>query len=217
MAFSGDLSAAKCLSCWISDILSKNASDVEGKDPEQEGRDGKGQLFSVVGVVVDIRNDEVPCWSKQIEEGSMPKKTPPPVIYEVDDGTGVLTVAHFLSYWIKDQHERGLDDVARALSGSQLQRAEATSMGRTPNCSGLSMLTNRALELHQKSCRAFRIGQAIEAKGRLKVYRSQWQMTAISVREVPGPRLEILRPFLIKRLQSFTSGGERPKLNSELK
>ncbi len=118
--------------------------------------------FCVTGTVVNIVMSPAAT-----DLGEVVSKRP--VVYELDDGTGILRVAHFIGKKVVLQNKQGI--------GAQ----------------GSSNLVKDVNDMVLKGRTAFAIGTCVEAKGVIKWYRDSLELLAFNVREVTDVNDEIDR------------------------
>jgi DNA/RNA endonuclease YhcR with UshA esterase domain len=111
-----------------------------------------------------------------------------PAIYEVDDGTGVIRVVHFLQQNLALQSHQG---VAKCLKDCEKQ-------GHLSQ--GLFSLLNKTEKFAER--KAISIGTTVEVKGVAQIFRDQTEIKAFKVREVLDAQDEVQRMLVVSELRS---------------
>jgi len=169
----GGSNGQRLIPCWISDLMSINWKALEGQPAPS--------VFSIMGVILAVTGPADPT-----SEGGLRR----PVGYHVDDGTGVIRVAHFLgSRRIAAQNATNMP--------TRVTSAVAVIAGSDDN--DLRALAQSTKRLYEDSRCELPVGTTIEVVGRLqRGFRGgPHELLAQSVR-VARPTHEVDRAILLE-------------------
>ena len=157
------------------------ASEIRALEVEPEER----QNVCLLGVVVHVN---APA---DLEDSRKP------ISYQVDDGTGVIRVSHFLQKRLVEQGETNLVDRmehSRALS-RRLMEAE-------PHMEeSLKSVAKEVSEMVESSRSEFPIGTCVEVKGRVQKFNEQNEVLAFTVRKVEDANIELDRILTMEKIR----------------
>ncbi len=180
--------------CWISELKRVSAEVIDAcRTKEQEAGGGGGEenrfpgVVAIMGVVVAAA---APSHVAE-EEGEGGRNRP--VLYHVDDGTGVIKVAHFP----KRRHRRSAADRLGALRGAG---ASAPDVGEKPARQFSEMLRETERQWGVASSH-HPVGACVEVKGRPQRFRGETEVLAFVVREVAAAEEEVERTLRLGRLR----------------
>jgi hypothetical protein len=116
---------------------------------------------------------------------------------DIDDGTGVITAAHFIKKRIALQNSNGFPATLKSLENSASYNNRLATQA-TPQMSSLFTKTKNVV---MKSRSSFEIGTCVEAKGCIQHFQGRPQLLAFSVRELENPNQEMKRYIRLEHLK----------------
>ena len=120
-------------------------------------------------------------------------------ISEIDDGTGVISVVHFMAKRIASQNQRQLPDISAQLE--KFRRNVKGKANQTGQSLALSSLVVKAQDCLGKSRVSYKVGTCVEAKGCIQHFNGDVQLLAFSVREIDNPNQEMMRYIRLDHLK----------------
>ena len=157
---------------WISDIqkIFKNQEDIELKM-------SKFKTISVLGTIVNVERT-----GPNLYEGSNDKR---PIVYHLDDGTGVIKIVHFVHDKVAKQRKM-FDFNQDQGSGPMLEKLRNQCLIEGPLKTGTTVQVKGVPQIDQRAS---------------EIIHSTIEIKAFAVRTVNDPNDEIERMILVDKLK----------------
>ena len=167
---------------WISDIqkIFKNQEDIEFKL-------SKFKTISVLGTIVNVERT-----GPNLYEGSNDKR---PIVYHLDDGTGVIKIVHFVHDKVAKQRKMFNFDQDQG-SGPMLEKLRNQCLIEGPLKTGTTVQVKGVPQIDQ---RAWSKQSSVDNTS--EIVQSTIEIKAFAVRTVNDPNDEIERMMLVDKLR----------------
>lgn len=198
---------------WIGDLLrickeppKLNASCDENEcglicDKSKQKNDVMSSIktVTIVGVVVGVRNERNELLNQDILCSTEAQNSNRPIVYDIDDGTGVITAVQFVRKRIISQNLRCFPSTLECLEGS-FSKSKDRSLSN-PESLALASLIRKTKKGVEKIRNSFKIGTCVEAKGCIQHFQGTAQILAFSIREFSDPNQEMYRYIRLEQLK----------------
>jgi len=168
---------------WISDIpkIFKNQEDIELKM-------SKFKTISVLGTIVNVERT-----GPNLYEGSNDKR---PIVYHLDDGTGVIQIVHFVHDKVAKQRKMFNFDQDQG-AGPMLEKLRNHCLIEGPLKTGTTVQVKGVPQIDQRAGSK----QSSVLDNTSEIIQSTIEIKAFAVRTVNDPNDEIERMFLVDKLK----------------
>jgi len=158
------------------------------------------KTVTVVGLVVGVRNDKSESSNQNDLETIDAHEYNRPIVYDIDDGTGVITAVQFVKKRITHQNLVGFPSTIKHLE-ERFANLKPPKPSENLNKLSMATLTQKTKEAVNRSRHSFQIGTCVESKGRIQTFQGRVQLLAFSVRELNDPNQEMKRYIRLEHLK----------------